>query len=60
MEDSSPYPGIVRKNSRRRGRVGRNPAKGNSSAQETKNGPGKNNIEKRRANEDRDPEWEEG
>jgi hypothetical protein len=34
------------KNNRRRGRAGRNPAKGNPSAQEMKNGPGKNNTDK--------------
>jgi hypothetical protein len=42
----SPYPGIVGKNNRRRGRAGRDPTKGNSSAQEMKNGPGKNNTDR--------------
>jgi hypothetical protein len=51
---------VSRKNNRRRGRAGRNTASRNPSAQETKNGPRKDNTDRRRAKEDRDPEGEEG
>jgi hypothetical protein len=60
VEDSRPYPGNVRKNNRTRDRAGRNTTSKNSSAREANNGPGKSNIEKRRANKDRDLEWIEG
>jgi hypothetical protein len=56
MEDSSSHPRLSRKNNKRRGRAGINTTSGNPSSQEMKNGPDKNNINKRRANEDRDPE----
>jgi hypothetical protein len=54
------HPGSVGNDNRRRGRAGRNPAERNPSAQEMKDGPGKRNTDRRRANEDRDPEWKEG
>jgi hypothetical protein len=59
MEDSRPYLRNTGKNSERRGRVGRDLAKGNSSAQEMNNSPRWDNIDRRRVNEDRAPEWKE-
>jgi hypothetical protein len=60
MENPSHYLESTKKNNKRRGREGGNTTSGNLSAQETKNGPRKDNKNRQRAKEDRDLEGEEG